>query len=142
MTTNTKGTPARIDPRQVSNTIKRVLNYNDADAAKAPLGILPNGSPLPAGAFITSVVVQTVTAFNAATTNLLSVGTSTITNNVVSQTDVTLASATTTNVFRGLGNSVIGGSDTQLYAVYTQSGTAATAGQVVIVITYEGGWSN
>ena len=142
MATNTKGTPARQDPRQVSNTIKRVLNFNDADASKAPLGILPNGSPLPAGAFITSVVVQTVTAFNAATTNQLSVGTSTITNNVVSAADVALNSATVTSVTRGYGNSVVGNADTQLYAIYTQSGTAATAGQAVIVITYEGGWSN
>jgi hypothetical protein len=32
--------------------------------------------------------------------------------------------------------------ETPVYAKYTQTGTAATTGQAVVVIEYEGGWTS
>lgn len=143
MATNTAGTTARQDPRQVVNSIKRTLTYSDSDVAQAPIGTLPNGNPLPQNAFILDVVVEVVTAFNAATTNTLSIGTNTGSwNNIAQTADVNLAATGVTKVSRGWGRSLTNASDTSAYAVYTQSGTAATAGQAVIVITFEGGFSS
>lgn len=137
MTTNTTPSfpPARKDPRQVVNTLKRVLNYNDSDAALAGFA---NG--LPSGAFIVSVQVYVVTAFNAGTTNPITVGTNaTSYNNIAQSGDITNASATMSSPTRGLGTAVTASGDVAVYATYVPTGTAPTAGQAVIVITYEGG---
>src|SRR5579859_5121248 len=140
MATNT--TPsfpsARRDPRQVSNTLKRTLNYNDSDIAQFGFA-----NALPAGAFITKVLVEIVTAFNAGTTNPITVGTNSTTyNNLIASTDNTpgtpgvyfVASGTTK-----LGRAFAAAGDTAVYGTYIPTGTAATTGQAVIVIEYEGG---
>ena len=62
--TNVVFPPARRDPRQVVNTLKRILNFNDGDIAKASFA-----NSLPAGAFIISVQAYVITAFNAGSTN-------------------------------------------------------------------------
>lgn len=130
---------SRRNPRQVVNTLKKTVNYNDSGIST---GIAFDES-LPLGAFIMSVQVEVVTAFNAATTNVLTVGTnSTSYNNIVSAADVDEASTGVTDVTRGRGRSIAAAAEKAVFVKYTQSGTAATAGQAVIVITYEGGWSN
>ena len=142
MTTNTAGTTARQDPRQVPNTLKRTLNYNDGDVAQAAIGTLPSGNDLPQSAFVQEVMIEVVTAFNAATTNTLALGTNTGSwNNFIAVTDVALNATGVTSVKRGAGRNLTSGSDTALYAVYTQSGTAATAGQAIITVYFEGGFS-
>ena len=143
MTTNTAGTSARQDPRQVLNTIKRTLNYNDSDKATAAIGTLPNGNPIPQSAFIIDCLVEVVTAFNAGTTNTLSIGTNSASfNNIVIVTDVDLTTAGVTRISRGAGRSLTNTADTGAYAILTVSGVAATAGQAVITITYDGGFSS
>lgn len=138
MTTNT--TPSfpssRKDPRQVTNTLKRVLNFNDSDAALAGFA---NG--LPQGAFVTSVQVEIVTAFNAGTTNPITVGTNSATfNNLQASGDNTPG---TPGVYASpasrLGRTHASAGDVAVFATYIPTGTAATTGQAVIVITYEGG---
>lgn len=142
MTTNTAGTTARQDPRQVVNTLKRTLNFNDSDVAQAAIGTLPSGNDLPQNAQVLDVTVQVVTAFNAATTNQLTLGTNSNSwNNFIVNTDVNLAATGVTSVKRGAGAVFTSGSDTALYAVFTQSGTAATAGQAIITVWFEGGYS-
>lgn len=90
---------------------------------------------LPAGAIITSVTVRVDTAFNAATTNVLIVGTSSGSNaDIVADGDVDETATGTTQVMRGVGLSI--SADTIIYAKYTQSGTAATTGSATIVINY------
>jgi hypothetical protein len=139
MATNTAAIipPARQDPRQVINDIKKTVNFNDAGVAS---GIAFDNS-LPLGAFITRVLVEIVVVFNAVTTNVLTVGTNATTyNDIVAATDVNEGATGVTEVTRGYGRGIAAAADKTPFVKYTQTGTAATTGQAVIVIEYEGGW--
>lgn len=139
MATNTAAVlpPARQDPRQVANTLKKTVNFNDAGVSS---GIAFDNS-IPAGAFILRVMVEIVTVFNAASTNVLTVGTNSTTyNDLVAAADVNEAATGVTDVTRGWGRSIAASADKTPYVKYTQTGTAATTGQAVIVIEFEGGW--
>lgn len=144
MATNTAGTSARRDPRNLTNTLKLTVNFNDTGVSSG----IAFANQLPAGAFITGVWVEVVTAFNAATTNTLTVGTnSTSFNNIVASADLvgngsSSLGAQVTQVTRGLGRSLTAAADIAVSAKYVQTGTAATTGQAIIVIEFEGGWSN
>lgn len=141
MTTGTPGTSARQDPRQVINTLKKIVNFNDTGVGAGTAQTFDN--PLPQGAFITNVQVETVTTFNAGTTNVLVVGTNPTTfNNLIASGDVSLTAAGTTSVSRGWGRSITNASDTTPFAVFTQTGSSATQGSLIIVLTYEGGWAS
>ena len=139
-----RGLSARQDPRNVVNTMRKTVNFGDAGISS---GVLIGPDALPQGAFITNVMVEIVTAFNAGTTNTLTVGTnSTSFNNIVSSADLTgngtnNLSAQVSQVTRGFGRSLASSADTQVSIKYVQTGTAATTGQAVIVIEYEGGFS-
>jgi hypothetical protein len=131
--------PARNDPRQVANTLVKTVNYNDAGIST---GVAFDNS-LPVAARIISVTVEIITAFNAGTTNVLTTGTNSTTyNNIVAAADVNEAAIATTRVDRGLGGSIARAAEIAVYAVYMQTGTAATAGKAEIVIVYEGGRSS
>jgi hypothetical protein len=144
MATNTAGTAARRDPRNVQNTLKLTVNFNDVGVSSG----ISFSNYLPQGAFITGVWVEVVTAFNAGTTNTLTVGTNaTNYNNIVASGDGTGngSSSLGTQVFtatRGQGRSLTASADVQVFAKYAQTGTAATTGQAIIVIEFEGGWTN
>lgn len=141
MTTNVdvRGLSARQDPRNVSNTMRKTVNFNDVGIGT---GVLIGPDALPQGAFILGVWVEIVTVFNAVTTNVLTVGTNaTSYNNIVNAGDVNEAATGVTMVTRGLGRSLTAAADTQVFVMYTQTGTAATTGQAIIVIEFEGGWS-
>lgn len=133
----------RRDPRQVPNTLKKTVNFNDTGISTG----IAFDEALPIGAFILSVMVEVVTAFNAAGVNTLVVGTnSTSFNNLVASADlVGNASASlgtqVTEATRGRGRSIASAAEKPVYVKYTQTSTAATTGQAVVVITYEGGWS-
>lgn len=128
----------RQDPRQVSNTLKKTVNFNDAGIASG----LAFDNSLPQAAFILLVLVEIVTVFNAGSTNVLTVGTNASTyNNIVNAGDVNEAATGVTNVTRGLGRSLTASADVVPFVIYTQTGGAATTGQAVVVIEYEGGWS-
>jgi hypothetical protein len=138
MTTGVLGTNARQDPRQVVNTLKKTVNYNDAGIATG----LAFDNPLPQNAFILRVLVEIVVAFNAVTTNVLTVGTvGTAYNNMVNAGDVNEAVVGIYDVTRALGRSLTAAGDVTPYAMYTQTGTAATTGQAIIAIAFEGGWT-
>lgn len=141
MPTNTAATvPApRQDPRQVANTLKKLVNFNDAGIAS---GVAFDNS-LPLGAFILNCWVDIVVVFNAATTNVLTAGTNASTyNDIVNAGDINEAATGVTEVKRALGRSLAATGDKIVYAKYTQTGTAATTGQAWIVIEFEGGWSS
>lgn len=90
---------------------------------------------LPAGSQILHCTVRVTTAFNAATTNVLTVGTSSSTDtDVVNSTDVDESVAGTAVVYRGCDLNFA--SDTPIYVRYTQTGTAATTGAAKIVLAY------
>lgn len=123
---------ARDTGMQVTHFIRKVVNYNDtniATADKIKVGTLP------AGAFITKALVRVDTVFNAASTNVLVVGTSGGSDaDIVASGDVNEASAQTFVCTTGNGLSIT--SDTDIYAKYTQTGTPATTGKATIVIEY------
>lgn len=146
MATNSdlRGLSARQDPRNVTNTLRKTVNFGDVGIST---GVAIGPDALPQGAFITGVWVEVVTAFNAVTTNTLTVGTvAAAYNNIVASGDLPgngTASLGTqvTAVGRGQGRSLASAGDTQVFIRYVQTGTAATTGQAVVVIEYEGGWS-
>lgn len=138
MTTGVLGTNARQDPRQVANTLKKIVNYNDAGISAG----LAFDNPLPQNAFIMRVLVEIVVAFNAGTTNVLTVGTvGAAYNNIVAAADINEAVTGVYDVTRALGRALTAAADVLPYAMYTQTGTAATAGQAIILIEFEGGWT-
>lgn len=133
MATNTLGNQARAQHTQVVNTFRKTVNYNDPGISAGVKGFT-----LPLGAFIVSVLVEIVTAFNAASTNVLTVGTNaTSYNDIVAAGDVDEGSLAVTAVTRAYGRSLCATAAKDVYFKYTQSGTAASAGVAVIVIQYE-----
>lgn len=141
MTTNTAQLlpPVRQDPRQVVNTLKKRISFNTAGIAA---GVAFDNS-LPQGAVILAVLVEIITAFNAATTNVLTVGTNSTTyNNMVAAADVNEGAVGTTRVERAIGGSLLRSAELTPYVAFNQSGTAATAGDAEVTIFYEGGFSS
>jgi hypothetical protein len=143
----TTGNPAkRGGNTQETRYFRKVVNFNDALIGSATLP--PSFGVLPEGAFITLVLVEIGTAFNAGTTNVLSVGiTPTNPIEIATTGDLVAGTAGIKTPTRGLGTILTGGegigsaaplptSAPTLYVKYTQTGTAATAGQATIVIEF------
>lgn len=138
-----------LDVDQNRNTVARefrdqqityyriTVNYNDPRISTAQ-----KFGKLKKDAFITNVACHVLTAFNAGTTNVFTVGTSTTANEIInagsSNQSIDETSATYQNVSSsgGLGEGVTSAADVDLYARYTQTGTAATAGKVTCVIAF------
>lgn len=131
MATGTAGTAARTLSFQAVHYLRKTVTYSDAGIST---GIAFN-APLPAYAQILSTYANVITAFNAQTTNVLTIGT-----NSSSYNDIAAAGGideTTTGmqvVTTGGGLNIT--TDTTVYVKYTQTGTAATAGKARIVIAY------
>lgn len=139
MTTGVIGTNARQDPRQVTNTLKKTVNYNDANIATG----VAFENYIPQGAFIEAVLCEIVTAFNAGTTNPVTVGTvGPAYNNIIAAADNTPGAPGVYAATRGLGRSLTAAGDVLPVAKYAPTGTTPTTGQAVIVIFYEGGWAS
>ena len=129
MATGTAGDQARVQPRQVVNTWRKQINFGDAGN-----GVNQNGVMLPAGAFISFVAVEIVTAFDG--TASIIVGTGATPNNIVATGDVNELVAAVYVATRGYGRSLTAAADTQVYTRLTS--TSPTVGQAEIVIQYEG----
>lgn len=132
---------ARVYPYQMVHYYRLTVNYNDPRISTGQLF----GS-LPKNAYILSIDADVTTAFNAVTTNVLTIGATSANANEISASG-TLAPGTLgiqhLTTAAGLGVAVTGNptyqnsnGDVGLYVKYTQTGTAATAGSVTIVIAY------
>lgn len=138
MATGVLGVPDRVDPRQVTNTLKKTVNWNDNAAAIAAAF----ANYLPQGAFLTDVTIEVVTAFNG-TTPTISVGTvGAAYNNIVAAGDVTWTVAGVYKATRGLGRSLANAGAVLPFALYNNGGGGPSAGQAIIVMEYEGGWQS
>lgn len=138
MATNTAGTSARRDPRNVANTMVAIVNFNDVG-----IGTGNKFGTLPIGARIVDVIVEVITAFNAGSTNVFTVGTNASSyNNIVNAADVNEAATGATRVERGIGGAIARAADIDVFAMYTQTGTPATTGKAEVTIVFEGGWTN
>lgn len=128
--------PQQYNSREVE--YRRItVNWNDPSITAQYVAELPPNS------YILAIDADVITAFNAGTTNVVTVGTTSSSHNEIVASGIT---AGTPGVYHltsaaGLGLQVSGGStwttlNMPIYVSYTQTGTAATAGQAVIVITY------
>lgn len=110
---------------------RRTIAYNTpkvGTAATIKIGTIP------AGAVIYDAIVKVNTAFNAATTNLINVGSEATPDSIIDETDLDLSLAEFQSSRRGCDLSF--STATPIYVTYTQSGTAATAGEAEIIIMY------
>ena len=132
MTTGTAGSTARRNSTQQVGYARFTVNYGDVNVANGN-----NKQWLPAGALILRTSVCIVTAFNAGTTNVLTVGLGATNNNVVASGNVTPGTAGQTINIEPTG-AALGplAADSQLNVTFTQTGTAATAGQAIVVVEY------
>jgi len=139
MPTGTAGVAARQDPRQVVNTLKKTTNFNDVGIAAG----VAFENYLPQAAFILAVFTEIVVAFNAVTTNVYSVGTvGAAFNNIVDSGDVDETLIGVYPSTRAIGRLLTAAGPVLPVAKYTQTGDAATTGQAITVITFEGGWAS
>lgn len=116
-------TPRQFHTQQVHYIRKRV-NFNDAGISAGVIF-----GTVPAGSMIVSQNVRVDTAFNAATTNALNVGTA------AAGTQLFTDAATEGARSPTIANLALA-ADTDLYVTYAQTGTAATAGRGTVVIGY------
>ncbi len=142
MATGTAATlpPPRQDPRQVANTLKKTINWNDAGVTNAGVQANTNfDNSLPQSAFILRVLVEIVTTFDGGAS--LTVGTVAAGyNNVVAAADVNEAVAGVYDVTRALGRSLTAAAPVTPVVAITQNG--ATKGQAIIIIEYDGGFAS
>ena len=140
--------PPRSDSYQGVKSLRFGFAYNSLNAANGrQIGTLP------LKAMITGVHVSVEEAFNAGTTNVLTVGTTLANaNELVASGDVTPGALGYTNVTRGRGTGltqtpspaqVVNGTSVDttqggvgIYAKFAQTGSAATTGRAVVVVEY------
>ena len=115
---------ARLLHTQQTHYFRKRVNYDDTGIGS---GVLIG--TIPAGAMITGLNVRVNTAFNAGTTNALNVGTTAGGTQIF--TDAATAGARSPTI-----PNISFAVDTELFAAYAQTGTAASAGQADIVISY------
>lgn len=136
--------PPRQLPLQTSHYFRKTVNFNDAN-----IGAGVKFGALPQGVYITSIRCFVTTAFNAGTTNVLTLGTTAtgvdiLAGGVTANTNCNPASTGNQplDAAAGVGMTVTAGTPTgstggfDLFVRYTQTGTAATAGSVTYVITF------
>lgn len=123
---------ARVLHTQQVHYFRKRVNFNDAGITA---GVLMG--TFPAGSMVLDAVTRVNIAFNAATTNVLTAGTnSTAYDNIVGAGDVTEATPAAYRAAIATAGAGVYATDTDVFAKYTQTGTAATTGQADIVITY------
>lgn len=124
---------ARQTQFQLSHYFRKTVNWNDTGIAT---GVYVG--TFPAGAMITSVTAYVGTAFNAGTTNVLTLGTlatgTELANNAATVPGTPGYKSITPNASPYTPTTLT--VDTDFYAFYTQTGTAATAGQATFVVHY------
>lgn len=118
---------ARLYHTRQTHFIRGTLNFNSPGSAV----ILSNA--VPAGAVILRTIVCIPTAFNAGTTNTISVGFPGATTALVNATAA--GSAAHTSTVAPVAQAVRAASS-DLVATYAQTGTAATAGTAEILVEY------
>ncbi len=131
MATNTAGSVRRKYYTQQTHYAAFALTYADAGIAS---GVAKQ--TLPAGAVIVRSWARLSAAFNAQTTNVVTVGVNgTTANDIIASGDINEASA---QIFSNISPTVSMplAADSVIWAKYTQTGTAATTGAAIIVIEY------
>lgn len=133
MPTNVPGNTARDNYEQQTSYFRKTLTLDQAGSFAAGLPI----AMLPAGALVKSASVDVSAAFNSGTLNDVTVGTNaTAYDNILTSAQI---AAATVGVKRGLPPTVRVDQITAPTMVYLKTnltGTAATAGQLTIVVEF------
>lgn len=125
---------ARKNDIQLLHYLRFHVTYSDAGIAT---GV--GKQTLPKGAIIVGSDVFINGSFNAATTNVLTVGTNgTTANNMVATGDVdeTVATALTKGIKPTAAALGPLAADAQVFVKYTQTGTVASAGDAYVIVNY------
>lgn len=133
MPTGTLATTARQTQEQQVHYLRFRVRYNDA-------GITTGAGKqfLPAGAILVGTDVHVAQAFNAGTTNVLTVGTNAASyDNIVAAADVNEGATGLTQNIKPTG-SALGplAADARVFVMFTQTGTQATTGDAYVVVKY------
>src|SRR5664280_1601613 len=124
--------PIRRQAEQVANTLKKIINWNDAGVTNA--GVQSNvafDNSIPAGAVIFMVIAEILTAFDGGA--ILTLGTAGAAyNNLMNAGDIDDTVVGGTGVTRGVGTAA---AEVVPYVTVTQNG--ATHGKASITILYE-----
>lgn len=109
------------------------VNFNDSGIAS---GV--GKQTLPKGSLIVGTDVFVTTVFNAATTNVLVIGTTAAGTDIVNAAGVTEGTAAATlNIAPNASTAWVPlPADTQIFVTYTQTGTAATTGAAYVVVKF------
>lgn len=114
------------------HVLRKDVNFDTA-ASGTPLKM----GTLPQGAVVIGTTIGIKTAFNAATTNVLIVGTAADDDALVAAGGVDETAVAVTRVAPAtLAGAVAASADTDIFVEYTQSGTAATAGAAWVAVEY------
>lgn len=125
-------TPARDFGYKAAQYFKRTVAFNTPGIGTSDTVLL---GVVPAGARIRACTCLLDTAFNAATTNVLTVGTSGGSDaDVMSASDITEGTPGVYTV--STGGTVTFSTDTPIYIKYTQTGTAATTGSATFIMDF------
>jgi hypothetical protein len=118
---------ARQYPAQLVHYLRKTLLFSDSGAKT--VGVIPAGALIlkPASG------AHVVTAFNAATTNTLDIGTDA--DGDLFATALAAGSANFVACDEAIGGFRVN-ADTTVTATYNQSGTAASAGEAEIIVAY------
>lgn len=129
---------ARTAQTQQTSYYRVTVNFNDPRISTAQ-----QFGKLLQNTFISNVACHVTTVFNAGTTNVFTLGTSLanpteIIDAATGTKSINEASATYQQITSAtsLGVAVTSAADVNLYAKYTQTGTAATTGVVTCVIEF------
>ena len=129
MPTGTVATAAHRHALDLVHYIAKQVNYSDGAAAVVPIGTLP------AGALVTRGGVAVVTAFNAATANVMDIGTAADDDGF--GTDLALGTIGGIALDEiATSNDLYVSADTVVNATLALTGTAATAGSAYVWLEY------
>jgi hypothetical protein len=117
---------------QQTHYLRKTIRFDSAPSGtQIPIGTLPQG------ALVTSTIVAVSEAFNAATSNALIVGTAADDDALVDVNGVNEGAIGSTRVAPAtLAGLIAPGTDTTVFAKYSQTGTAATAGRATILVEF------
>jgi hypothetical protein len=124
---------ARQYHMQQVHFLRKMVNFNDAGiSAGALVGTVP------AGSIIVDVKVQVATVFNAATTNVLTVGTTGTGTDLMTSAEAIAGTQgqKTAAAYKATTASNPVAADQDVFVAYSQTGTAATTGVAYVLVQY------
>jgi hypothetical protein len=137
----TRNVVARVNTTQQTSYYRITVNFNDANIGSTTSP--PAFGKLFQHTYITSISCHVLTAFNAVSTNVFTMGTTPTSANElidaatstksIDETSATYQSITSAT---SLGEAQTSAGDVTLYAKYTQTGTAATTGKLTCVVEF------